>query len=147
MSADSVTAGSIHISSNDASTYPTIEANYFDVDFDLDVQTAGTEKMIEVARAGPYADYVGAQVVPAPNVTDLRDFSKTMLMTEYHPIGTASMLPKDKGGVVDAQLKVYGTTNLRVADASVVPIHIAAHMQATVVGIGEAAADIIKGVV
>ena len=48
---------------------------------------------------------------------------------------------------MDAQLKVYGTTNLRVADASVVPIHIAAHMQATVVGIGEAAADIIKGVV
>ncbi|KAL1753254.1 GMC oxidoreductase [Schizophyllum commune] len=139
--------GSIHISSNDASTYPMIEANYFDVDFDLDVQTAGTEKMIEVARAGPYADYVGAQVVPAPNVTDLRDFSKTTLMTEYHPIGTASMLPKDKGGVVDAQLKVYGTTNLRVADASVVPIHIAAHMQATVVGIGEAAADIIKGVI
>ena len=103
--------------------------------------------MIEIARAGPYADYVGAQVVPASNVTDLRDFSKTTLMTEYHPIGTASMLPKDKGGVVDAQLKVYGTTNLRVADASVVPIHIAAHMQATVVGIGEAAADIIKGVV
>ncbi|KAL1744312.1 GMC oxidoreductase [Schizophyllum fasciatum] len=138
--------GSIHIASKNASQYPKIQANYFDVDFDLDVQTAGTEKMIEVARSGPFADYVGAQVVPPSDVKDLREFSKTTLATEYHPVGTASMLPRDKGGVVDAQLKVYGTSNLRVADASVVPIHIAAHMQATVVGIGETAADIIKGV-
>ena len=56
------------------------------------------------------------------------------------------MLPKDKGGVVDPQLKVYGTSNLRVIDASVIPIHISAHIQSTVVGIAEYGADIIKGV-
>lgn len=57
------------------------------------------------------------------------------------------MLPLEDGGVVDPQLKVnclfpfvpehilivsfqvYGTKNLRVADLSVVPLHIAAHMQ------------------
>jgi hypothetical protein len=27
---------------------------------------------------------------------------------------TAAMMPKDDGGVVDHELKVYGTTNLRV---------------------------------
>jgi choline dehydrogenase-like flavoprotein len=41
--------------------------------------------------------------------------------------GAASMLPKDKGGVVDPTLKVYGTTNLRVVDLSVVPLHFASH--------------------
>ena len=39
------------------------------------------------------------------------------------------MLPKDKGGVVDHTLKVYGTTNLRVVDLSVVPLHIGTHTQ------------------
>jgi choline dehydrogenase-like flavoprotein len=32
----------------------------------------------------------------------------------YHPIGTAAMLPRSDGGVVDSSLKVYGTSNLRV---------------------------------
>lgn len=39
------------------------------------------------------------------------------------------MLPREKGGVVDPQLKVYGTTNLRVADLSIVPLHFASHSQ------------------
>ena len=39
------------------------------------------------------------------------------------------MLPREKNGVVDANLKVYGTKNLRVADLSIVPLHIAAHTQ------------------
>ncbi len=65
-------------------------------------------------------------------------------MTEYHPIGTASMLPRDKGGVVDASLRVYGTKNLRVVDASIMPLHIAAHIQATIYGVAEYAAQIIK---
>lgn len=43
--------------------------------------------------------------------------------------GTASMLPKESGGVVDHKLIVYGTTNLRVVDLSTLPLHTAAHPQ------------------
>ena len=43
--------------------------------------------------------------------------------------GTASMLPRDLGGVVDSELKVYGTQNLRIMDLSVLPLHISAHPQ------------------
>jgi choline dehydrogenase-like flavoprotein len=32
----------------------------------------------------------------------------------YHPLGTAPMLPKEDGGVVDSELLVYGTRNVRV---------------------------------
>lgn len=32
------------------------------------------------------------------------------------------MLPRDQGGVVDHNLKVYGTENIYVADASVIPL-------------------------
>lgn len=40
-------------------------------------------------------------------------------------------------GVVDNALKVYGVSNLRIADASIIPIPLAAHIQATVYAIGE----------
>ena len=45
---------------------------------------------------------------------ELREWAKDMLATVHHPVGTCSMLPKELGGVVDSQLLVYGTENLRV---------------------------------
>lgn len=47
------------------------------------------------------------------------------------------MGPEGWGGVVNAKLQVYGTSNVRVVDASVMPVHIATHIQQTVYGIGE----------
>ncbi|CEL58748.1 Alcohol dehydrogenase [acceptor] OS=Pseudomonas putida GN=alkJ PE=3 SV=1 [Rhizoctonia solani AG-1 IB] len=58
--------------------------------------------------------------------------------------GTVALAPKEHGGVVDTKLKVYGTANVRVADASIMPLHIGSHTQRTVYGIGEKAAKIIK---
>ncbi|KAH9990440.1 hypothetical protein BJV77DRAFT_1012808 [Russula vinacea] len=54
------------------------------------------------------------------------------------------MLPREDGGVVDNKLKVYGTTNVRVMDISIIPLHIAAHPQSTAYAIGELGADIIR---
>lgn len=39
------------------------------------------------------------------------------------------MLPREKNGVVDPSLLVYGTKNIRVADLSIVPLQLAAHTQ------------------
>lgn len=47
------------------------------------------------------------------------------------------MAQRSIGGVVDASLKVYGTHNLRVVDASIMPMEVAAHLQATAYAIGE----------
>jgi len=44
-------------------------------------------------------------------------------------VGSCSMVPRHKNGVVDPQLRVYGTTNVRVADISIMPLHVAAHTQ------------------
>ncbi|GME45675.1 putative gmc oxidoreductase protein [Neofusicoccum parvum] len=69
---------------------------------------------------------------------------KEAIFTEYHPTGTASMLPLELGGVVDGRLKVYGTQNLKIVDSSVMPMIPAAHLQACVYGVAEKAADLIK---
>lgn len=61
-----------------------------------------------------------------------------------HLVGTASMLPKELGGVVDTNLVVYGTENVRVVDASVLPGQISGHLTSLIYAVSERAADIIK---
>lgn len=62
-----------------------------------------------------------------------------------HPCGTAAMMPRDLGGIVDTALRVYGVDGLRVVDASVLPLIPAANLQATTYAVAEKAADLNKG--
>jgi choline dehydrogenase-like flavoprotein len=54
------------------------------------------------------------------------------------------MLPREKGGVVDARLRVYGVGGLRVVDASVFPVIPDQHTQGPVYMVAEKAAVMIK---
>lgn len=60
-----------------------------------------------------------------------------------HGVGTAALMLRELGGVVDPALKVYGTRNIRVVDASVIPLEHNGHLMATVYAIAERAADLI----
>ena len=53
------------------------------------------------------------------------------------------MLPKNKGGVVDKTMKVYGTSNLRVIDASVVPYVVSSHFMSLIYGLAEIGSEIV----
>ena len=82
-----------------------------------------------------------SELVPGPALLDignaLETYVRTSLLTAWHPAGSAAMLPKELGGVVDPQLKVYGVSNLRVVDASVIPMLPSSHTMATVYAIAE----------
>jgi choline dehydrogenase-like flavoprotein len=62
---------------------------------------------------------------PGLNVTSLDDLKAAVRAavspSTFHPVGTAAMLPRELGGVVNEKLLVYGVKKLSVVDASVMP--------------------------
>jgi len=54
------------------------------------------------------------------------------------------MLPRAMGGVVDTRLKVYGTTNVRVVDASIQPMQLTENLMANIYAIAEWVSDMTK---
>ncbi|KAM6502869.1 alcohol oxidase [Amanita muscaria] len=139
--------GSVHVGSADPLAAPVIENTALDNEVDMNMMVDAVKFIRKVAETSELGAIGRSELLPGTEVqTDdqIREWIKNSVQTMFHPIGTASMLPREDGGVVDPTLKVYGTDNLRVVDASVIPIHISAHTQATVYAIAEKAADIIK---
>lgn len=73
-----------------------------------------------------------------------RRYVRDTAVGAMHYTGTCSMMPRELGGVVDPQLRVYGCHNLLVCDANIMPLTTRANSMATVYGIAEKAAEIIK---
>lgn len=102
--------------------------------------------------ASPSVETLAAvEILPGPGVASNAEIEAVMreswLSSSFdHPVGTAAMMPRELGGVVDSGLTVYGVEGLWVVDASVMPLLPAAHTQATVYAVAEYAADLIKGV-
>ncbi|KAF2829894.1 choline dehydrogenase [Ophiobolus disseminans] len=80
------------------------------------------------------------------DVTDdeIDDYMRRVGHTALHFSSTCPMGVDEKHGVVDQKLKVFGFTNLRIADASVLPKITSAHTMAPVLMIAERCADFIK---
>jgi choline dehydrogenase-like flavoprotein len=97
-------------------------------------------------RYAPIETVPGAQYQTDEAIFDASIKAAALDPTYAHSSGGCALMPEDLGGCVDAQLNVYGVGNLRVVDASIVPLIPAAHLQATMYAVAEKAADIIKGV-
>ncbi|OGE52901.1 hypothetical protein PENARI_c009G11582 [Penicillium arizonense] len=105
-----------------------------------------------ICQTEPLAHIVRARVFPTPAETSDSEetvydkFVSNYTITDWHPIGTCAMggYQNAKAGVVDERLRVYGVRGLRVIDASIMPLQIGAHIQATVYAIAEKGAEMIK---
>ncbi|CAE6464745.1 unnamed protein product [Rhizoctonia solani] len=138
--------GNVHINSSDPLATPRINPNYLSKSIDLETFVQALKFGLKISKTEPLGSRVIDRLAPPPETMSdeaYTEYIKSNIRTIHHPIGTAALAPRAIGGVVDVSLKVYGTSNVRVADASIIPIHMGTHLSRTVYGIGERVAAII----
>ncbi|KAI0158100.1 GMC oxidoreductase [Xylariaceae sp. FL1272] len=144
--------GNLHIQPRSSiNDKPIINPDYYDGphgEVDLEVTTQCIRFTDQLLDSKPLSDIVRGRVYPPPSVeTDeqLKEWIRKDTTTDWHPVGTCAMGGNGgiEDGVVDERLRVYGVEGLRVVDASIMPLQISAHLQATVYAIGEKGAQII----
>ncbi|KAI9815357.1 MAG: hypothetical protein M1832_005495 [Thelocarpon impressellum] len=131
--------GTCYIDSPNPFVPPLIDPRYGSNPVDLRILVEALKFNRRILATDAMVELQPAQFVPPADADEdeLMEVVKNGIRTEYHPSGTCAMLPKDQGGVVDSHLRVYGTQNLRVVDASIFPLVPAAHLQAVVYGVAE----------
>jgi len=139
--------GCVTIESKDPMVPPKVDFDYYSDGHDVEVMKTAMRRSHEIAAN---MDGVGKLYVPAhlakkhaydgESLTDalLEDWIYHYTQTYYHAACTCRI-----GSVVDSQLKVMGVTNLRVADASVMPNIVSGNTQAACYMIAEKAAAMI----
>ncbi|OQE26118.1 hypothetical protein PENFLA_c007G01644 [Penicillium flavigenum] len=139
--------GRIYINSSNPMDFPVIDPNYFDNPADSEILLAGIKLARQLGETTPMSNSLTKETSPGPTVQSDEDWISWLrkeASTEFHPSSSCAMLPEEQGGVVDANLRVYGLTNVRVADASIVPISLSTHLMSSTYGVAEQASDIIR---
>ena len=139
--------GRIYIKSDDPLENPVIDPNYLHNPTDVEMLREGLKLARRLGQTAPLSDVLLSEKEPGSAVKSddqWEDWLRENAATEYHPSSSCAMLPEDKGGVVDAKLRVHGLSNVRVADASVPPISFSAHLMGSTYGIAEQASRIIR---
>lgn len=141
--------GFCHIRSANPKEKPALDPRYLSHPLDLEILARQTQYIETIVKTEPFASLLkpSGRLPEGKEATSLdaaKEIVKERLLSTFHPVGTCAMMPKEIGGVVDSMLKVHGTRNLRVVDASVFPMETQGNIQATVYAVAEKAADLIK---
>ena len=143
--------GELVLSSADPTVHPDIRMNYYDDPHDMKVMVAVIRRAFDIVAHWPVPHSIGSWLVPpflatkhghtegaSPSDALLEDMARHYSCTVYHLTSTCRI-----GNVVDAELRVVGVTNLRVADASVMPNVVSGNTNAAAIMIGEKAAEMV----
>ncbi|KAK6000513.1 hypothetical protein QM012_003759 [Aureobasidium pullulans] len=147
--------GTVHINSSDPMAAPVINPNYNSV-----IATIGNETVFwdmwflsrasqfyvtELASNEPFSSVL-TKTDPDHNLSpaDYQQIVYERSGTSQHLTGGLPMLPRAAGGAVDAQMLVYGTTNVRVVDGSIFPYQPSAHPMGLTYAVAVHAAKILQ---
>lgn len=98
----------------------------------------------KVSESSHLKDKIAKRLVPSADkdmsdTETVRQAVRDLVLSEYHCCGSLAL-----GDAVDNKLKVKGTKNIRVADASIFPNNVSGNIVSSVYALAEKAADIIK---
>ncbi|KAJ7355649.1 alcohol oxidase [Mycena albidolilacea] len=139
--------GHIHIHTSDPFASPRITPRFLSDDFDVETAVKIAQKARDLYTTFPFQPIISEVVIDAvpANATD-NDWAKWYRDTSFgasHWLGSCAMRPRASGGVVSPTLEVYGTSGLRVVDASVIPFQVTSHTMSTIYAVSQKAADLI----
>ena len=139
--------GEVRLHSANPLDRPLIDPRYLTAPQDAALTIKGVRACLQIAATDAMTAIGTRQTDPAPNADDaaILNFIRLHATTIWHPVGTAKM-GSDPMAVVDERLRVHGIENLRVADASIMPVMVSGNTNATCIMIGEKAADLVLSV-
>jgi choline dehydrogenase len=147
--------GTVHINSSDPLHPPSINPNYNTVTATINGEEVAWD-MWFLAKASQYYTTLLATSSPMNSIVTATVPDYTLSFEAWyesifrqtgssqHLTGGNPMLRREAGGVVDTQLRVYGTRNVRVVDGSVFPYQPSAHPMGVTYALAVRAAGIFQ---
>ncbi len=139
--------GRVTLASTDPMAPPRILTNYLAAEHDRVTMRQAFRRARELAHDAALDPFRGHEFLPGADTrsdAEIDAHVRRTARTISHPAGTCAMGSGDEA-VLSPDLLVKGFDNLRVVDASAMPDLISAHLNATVMMMGERAADLIRG--
>lgn len=134
----SISTGRIRLSSKDPLASPMIECPLLESDADVETLARGIEVVRAIMASSPIADLIEKEIAPGAGTSStqaLRGYIRSATTKTCHPMGTCRM-GAGADTVVGPDLRVHGTDNLWIADASVMPDAISANLNGPCMMIG-----------
>jgi choline dehydrogenase-like flavoprotein len=138
--------GSLLLADTNPLSDPVLDGNYLATETDRAAMRAGIRLALRLMETGPAREAIEAEYLPegclplssASSNAEIDQRISVVANSFYQNAGTAAM-----GTVVDSECRVKGVRNLRVCDASVVPLPIAGHYQAPMYAFAESVTDLL----
>lgn len=132
--------GDIRAASKDPFTPPAVNWRAMTNPLDLQIMVDAFKSGREFMKTPAIQELKPVESVTSAVTTDaqiLQYLKETMSPSFSHVSCTCPMMPLSLGGVVDPKLRVYGFKNLRIVDASIIPVIPATHIQSTMYAVAE----------
>ena len=141
--------GTIRLRSANPDDLPLIDFKYFTdpEGYDEKIMVTGFKKARKIVEHPEIKKWIEKELTPGIEVQsdeEISEYIRKTSNTVYHAAGTCKMgSSSDVLSVVDPELRVYGITNLRIADASIFPTMVGVNPNITIMMIGERCADFV----